>query len=76
MPWWQSTAMDSAEEIAMTYECDAKLGRPKEVDCAHVEWEELGADTDEMDLVPGAVRTLASGRFVCQHLLAGLTIGL
>ena len=61
VPWWSSRA-NPQEENDMTYECDPKLGHPKEVDCAHVEWEELGADADVLELVPGTVRNLTSSR--------------
>ena len=61
LPWWYSRA-NPHEEDDMTYECDTTLGHPKEVDCAHVEWEELGADADVLELVPGIAETLASSR--------------
>lgn len=61
MPWWWSRA-NLQEENDMTYECDTKLGHPKEVDCAHIEWEELGTDADVLELVPGIVKTLTSSR--------------
>ena len=60
-PWWSSRA-DPQDEDKMTYKCDPNLGHPKEVDCAHIEWEELGADTEVLELVPGIVKTLASSR--------------
>lgn len=58
-PWW-SNAGDPLGEDEMTYECDAKLGSPKEVDCAQVEWGELGADSDAINLVSGVAKTLSS----------------
>ena len=58
-PWW-SNAGDPVGEDEMTYECDAKLGSPKEVDCAQVEWGELGAGNDAIDLVSGVAKTLSS----------------
>lgn len=63
VPWWSAAA--GPVEDDMTYECDAKLGSPKEVDCAHIEWAELGADADAdaVELVPGVVKTLASSRY-------------
>ena len=61
VPWWYSRA-NPEEEDDLTYECDPKLGHPKEVDCAHVEWEELGADADVVALVPAIVKTIASRR--------------
>ena len=47
----------------MIYECDAKLGHPKEVDCLEIEFGELGADGDSLDLIPGVAKTLSSSGF-------------
>lgn len=57
-PWWQQVP-DSADE--MTYECDAKLGAPAAVDCAKVEYGELGADDDTISVGAGVVKFLSSG---------------
>lgn len=56
-PWWGAVAA-SADE--MTYECDGNLGAPAPVDCAQVEWSELGADEDTFSLAAGAVKFLSS----------------
>lgn len=58
-PWWQQVP-DSADE--MTYECDAKLGAPAAVDCAKVEYGELGADDDIISVGAGVVKFLSSGQ--------------
>ncbi len=58
-PWWQQVP-DSADE--MTYECDAKLGAPSAVDCAKVEYGELGADDDTISVGAGVVKLLSSGQ--------------
>ena len=75
VPWWSSAA-NPWKEDEMTYECDASLGRPKDVDCAQVEWGELGADTDVVELVPGVMKTLSSSRFAGGPSRAGLTVGM
>ena len=58
-PWWQQVP-DSADE--MTYECDQELGAPKAVDCAKVEYGELGADDDTISVGAGVVKFLSSGQ--------------
>ena len=58
-PWWQQVP-DSADE--MTYECDADLGAPKAVDCAKLEYGELGADVDSISVGAGMVKFLSSGQ--------------
>ena len=72
VPWWSAPV--NPVEDDMTYECDSKLGSPKEVDCAHVEWEELGPNTDVVELVPGVVKTLASSKFAGRNSSTGLTV--
>ena len=57
-PWWQQVP-DADDE--MTYECDAKLGAPAAVDCAKVEYGELGADEDTISVGVGVVKLLSSG---------------
>lgn len=61
-PWWSATG-DPVTQDEMTYECDAKLGRPKEVDCLEIEFGELGADGGNVDLIPGVAKTLSSSGF-------------
>ena len=58
-PWWQQVP-DAAEE--MTYECDAKLGSPAAVDCAKVEYGELGLDDDTFSVTAGLAKVLSSGQ--------------
>lgn len=58
-PWWQQVP-DSADE--MTYECDANLGAPAAVDCAKVEYGELGVDEDTISVGTGVVKFLRSGQ--------------
>ena len=66
-PWWQQIPQ-SADE--MTYECDAKLGAPAAVDCAKVEYGELGADDDTISVGAGVVKFLSSGQ--CSRRNGGL----
>lgn len=58
-PWWQQVP-ESADD--MTYECDAKLGAPAAVDCAKVEYQELGADDASFSVQAGIVKFLSSGQ--------------
>lgn len=56
-PFWQPV-QHSLEE--MSYDCDSALGKPAEMDCAQVEWGELGADDDSFSVGPGLTKILAS----------------
>lgn len=56
-PWWGATA-ESADD--MTYECDANLGAPSAVDCAQVEWSQLGPDEETIPIGAGVVKFLSS----------------
>lgn len=67
-PWWQQVP-EAADE--MTYECDAKLGAPAAVDCAKVEYGELGADEDTFSIGAGVAKILSSGW--CSRTVDGLT---
>ena len=68
-PWWQQ--IPEAED-EMTYECDAKLGAPAAVDCAKVEYSELGADDDTISVGAGVVKFLSSGQ--CSEKAGGLRV--
>jgi len=56
-PFWRPVGASQEE---MSYECDATLGTPAEVDCAQVEWSELGADDDTLSVGPGITKVLSS----------------
>jgi hypothetical protein len=58
-PWWGATA-GLADE--MTYECDSTLGAPSAVDCAQVEWSQLGPDEDTISIGAGVVKFLSSSK--------------
>ena len=68
MPWWDKTTLPTDE---MTYECDSNLGSPATRDCAHVEWDQLGASTDTMTLVSGEVKFLSSSMYKRSSSLEG-----
>lgn len=72
-PWW-SAAGDPVAEDEMTYQCDIKLGSPKEVGCAKVEWSEVGEDRQTFSLVPGVARTLSSSKYADGQRSAVLTL--
>ncbi|KAK4696842.1 hypothetical protein P7C71_g1150, partial [Lecanoromycetidae sp. Uapishka_2] len=56
-PWWGAVS-EAADE--MTYECDASLGAPSAVDCAQVEWSQLGPDEETLSVGAGVVKFLSS----------------
>ncbi|MCJ1228496.1 hypothetical protein MMC12_005157 [Toensbergia leucococca] len=62
--WWSMDASSSAVPDEMTYECDPKLGSPATVDCAHIEWSELGNPSDTFEVRPGDVKFLSSNTCV------------
>ena len=47
MPWWQAVSLHTLDE--MKYECDANLGSPPIVDCAQIEWSQLGTGGSSSD---------------------------
>lgn len=59
-PWWRQVP-DAAEE--MNYECDAALGAPAAVDCAKVEYGELGPNDETFSVGAGVVKFLSSGSY-------------
>ena len=59
--WWQGKMNTQiSDEDTMTYECDAGLGSPLTVDCAQVEYSQLGAPTDTISVRPEEVTFLHS----------------
>ena len=48
--WWSPAFWQASTE--MTYECDAGLGSPSTVDCAQVEWSQLGPSSDAITVGP------------------------
>ena len=61
MTWWGREAADPANE--MTYQCDADLGSPTAVDCAHLEYERLqpAGAPDTVQIGPGLTKVFTSG---------------
>ena len=62
-PWWGATA---GMVDKMSYECDAKLGAPAEVDCAQLEWSQLGPDEENVALGSSLTKVLSSSKFLYQ----------
>ena len=48
-PWWQ--VVNSQVSDQMTYECDANLGSPPALDCAQLEWSQLGDGGSPSDIL-------------------------
>ncbi|MCJ1223791.1 hypothetical protein MMC12_000434 [Toensbergia leucococca] len=57
VPWWFTPLLASDE---MTYECDANLGSPATVDCTQIQWHQLGALSNTVQVGPGETRFLSS----------------
>ena len=60
-PWWHNDQSSTADE--MTYQCDAGLGKPAEVDCTQIEWQHLGHPSDSVAVGPGHITFLHSSKF-------------
>lgn len=61
--WWQIFPKISNPKIdEMAYECDAKLGSPSTADCSKIEWNQLGAPSDTVTVVPGMTKYLHSSK--------------
>lgn len=56
----------------MSYECDAKLGAPTQIDCAQVKWSELGPDEEEVALGPALSKVLTSSMFPSPRQMSSL----
>ena len=55
--WWQKP---SSVQNEMTYQCDASLGQPSEVDCSQIEWQQLGSMSDSIVIGPEKIAFLYS----------------
>lgn len=51
-PWWSPQNAVASNE--MSYQCDAGLGSPATVDCAHIEWDQLIPLSDTLTVGPRA----------------------
>ena len=65
--WWKGLSLPSAFD-EMTYECDASLGSPSDVDCSNVEWNQLGPTSlsppsEVVSVGPGVVQFLHSSKW-------------
>lgn len=59
LPWWQQDPNASSHD-EMSYECDAGLGTPSEVDCTQIEWQQLGPPSDTITISPNMATFLHS----------------
>ena len=59
-PWWASKTARQPPNDQMTYACDAALGAPAAADCSHLEYSELGPDSDTITIAPGVPKVLLS----------------
>ena len=57
--WWHHTDLQVSDD-KMTYECDTGLGSPSRVDCAQVEYSQMGPPSDTISVGPGEVTFLHS----------------
>ena len=57
--WWDYRPESQVDE--MTYECDTKLGSPRSVDCSKLEYSQLGAGSDTIQISPQVPRILSTG---------------
>ena len=76
--WWEQITYGVNE---VTYECDAGLGNPPEIDCLHIQWDQLSPASDTVYVGPGSTTFLHSSEFllkisyerltqVCRHMLS------
>lgn len=54
--WWSPSLSLASNE--MTYECDSGLGSPSTVDCAQIEWGQLGPASDAIAVGPEKITFL------------------
>ena len=60
MSWWDVVRTVSGQPEEMTYDCDASLGAPREVDCEILEYSQLGPTSDTINLTSGTPKLLSS----------------
>ena len=63
--WWQLAFSTPIKPLVddMSYQCDAKLGNPREVDCSQLEYSQLGPLSDSISIRPGAPKILSSSKY-------------
>ena len=65
-PWWQQTPVSPDDDTS--YECDAGLGAPREVDCSQLQYSQLGGgSTDQVMIGPGTSKVITSGKINCEQ---------
>ena len=57
-PWWIATPPAPDE---MMYDCDAKFGTPSPANCSHIEYSQVGAPSDTLNISPGVPKVISSG---------------
>ena len=58
--WWDYLPSSSSDD--MTYECNAQLGSPHPVDCSKLEYSQLGAESDKIQISQHTPKVLSTGR--------------
>ena len=58
--WWDVVKTVSAQPEEMSYDCNANLGAPREVDCELLGYSQLGPPSDSITITPQAPRLLSS----------------
>ena len=56
LDWWDPRDTPSND---MTYTCDADLGSPALVDCAQIQWQDLGSPSDTITVGPDVTKFLS-----------------
>lgn len=58
---WYPYGDDSGSGATTTYECDAKLGNPRDVDCGQLQYSQLQSLPESLTLEPGVAKFLNGG---------------
>lgn len=71
--WWGvlGSHPETARDSTMTYECDAKLGNPRQVDCSHLRYSQLQTLSDSVSLIAGTTKFFAAD--TCSIGISALT---
>ena len=65
--WWKVLLLPSTSD-KMAYECDPSLGKPTDVDCSNIEWNQLGPasltpPSEAVIVGPGVARFFHSSKY-------------
>ncbi|KAL9119695.1 MAG: hypothetical protein Q9187_003748 [Circinaria calcarea] len=63
--WWEGSGpsgdrTETTRDSTMTYECDAKLGNPRQADCSHLRYSQLQSLADSVSLTAGTTKFFAA----------------